>query len=187
MSDRPASAFVRTQGELADLLQVSRKTVATLLRTHTEAEPPVPRTRDDVRYDVPAWREFMRAHNIAGAGDELDDTEAAPNSLAHWKREAERLKCERLQIDIEKTRGSLVPVAELETSLGIMLAAFRTAANNLAQRAAPKLIGLRDYHDIEEVLTTELNIMLRTLEQCPFLSDTEASAGPSDTATATAS
>lgn len=171
--------YAKDQIELARLLGVTRQTVGNCLRHYKTARPPVPQTKADGRYDVEAWREFLLAHNIARKAesvpaDELPDVETDEGNtrtVADWKAEKVRLDCERIEINNRKLKGELVEVAELEPMLGAMLSAFRTAANNLPGRASQKLIGLRDYHDVEEILKAEVAVTLRTLEACPFLPD----------------
>ena len=176
-----SSAFAKTQDELAQLLGISRKTITNCLRRHKQATPPVPQTRADGRYDVAAWAAFLRAHNVAHKAEDHAPTDITgdrdgatnglntPASVTEWKQEKLRLECERLKLELAKAEGRLVEVAEMEGQLGVMLAAFRTSANNLPGRASQKLIGLKDYHDIEAILNAEIAVMLRTLEACPFL------------------
>lgn len=179
-ADPRPSAFAKTQDELASRLGITRKTIGNCLRKFKSAKPPVPATRADGRYDVAAWAGFLHAHNIARKAEEVPAGDADPETgigtVVEWKQEKLKLECERLRIEIEKTAGELVEVADMEARLGIMLAAFRTAANNLPGRTAQKLVGLKDYHEIEEILSAEVAVMLRTLEACPFLADEPAAA-----------
>jgi hypothetical protein len=176
-----STAYAKTQDELAGLLCITRKTIGNCLRKFKSESPPVPVTRADGRYDVLAWAAFLRAHNIAHKAEDGSAVPTTPESggeasqrtqtVIEWKQEKLRLECERIRLEIAKTEGQLVQVIDVESRLGVMLSAFRTAANNLPGRASQKLIGLRDYHDIEEILSAEIAIMLRTLEACPFLED----------------
>lgn len=177
-----STAYAKTQDELASLLGITRKTIGNCLRKCKTATPAVPATRADGRYDVPAWAAFLRAHNIAHKAEDAPatttpadagDASHEPQTVVEWKQEKLRLECERLKLELAKTAGELVEVADLEARLGVMLAAFRTAANNVPGRAAQKLLGLKDYHVIEEILGTEMAVMLRTLEACPFLGQEE--------------
>lgn len=166
--------FAKTQDELAQLLGVTRKTIGNCLRDYKTAKPPVPRARDDGRYEVPAWQKFILAHDIARKTEEQELPDAAPNkprTVQEWKAEKVRLECDRIRRENDKALGDLVPVIELQKRLGVMLAAFRTAANNIPGRAAGKLIGLKDFHDVSDILQAEVATMLRTLEACPFLPD----------------
>ncbi len=173
--------FAKTQPELARILGVTRQTIGNCLRHYKTARPPVPATRADGRYEIEAWREFLIAHNIARKAESVptddlpDDGEdgESPRSVADWKQEKVRLECQKIAINNRKAEGELVEVAEVEVAIGAMLSAFRTAANNLPGRAAQKLIGLKDYHDVEEILKAEIAVTLRTLEACPFLEQSE--------------
>ena len=171
-----SSAFVRTQGELAEALGVSRKTIGNCLQRYAKHPAhPVPKTCDDGRYDVASWVAFIQHHNIARKAEDVEDDEddAEPGSelrsVTDWKKEKVRLECERIKQEIEKQSGLVVPVAELQALLGTMLSAFCTALDNLPGRAAQQLIGLRDFHEIEEILRTEVDVTKKTLHACPYL------------------
>ena len=160
------TGYVRRQSDLAAKFGITRQTIADCLRKFKRATPPVPTTMADGRYDVAAWGAFLRAHNIARIADEPNIQERT--TVTEWKQEKLRLECERITLDIAQRKTTLVEVADLEATLGSMLSAFRTAANNVPGRAAQKLIGLKDFHEIEEILQGEIATMLRTLEACPF-------------------
>jgi len=55
-----------------------------------------------------------------------------------------------------------------------VFAAFRTAARNLPTRAAAKLLASRSREETVEILTTEVEILLRVLDETAagFASDT---------------
>jgi biotin operon repressor len=165
------SRFAKTQHELAARLGVTRQTIAHCLKNFRDKSPPVPTTCADGRYDIPAWQDFMVAHNIAGKADSTP-SEKLPGdlrSVADWRIEKVRLECVRLKQAADRESGEVVPISELQSLLGVMLSAFRIAINNIPGRAAPKLIGLKDYHDLTEILEAECATVLRTLEACPFL------------------
>lgn len=174
-----STAFAKDQDELGRRLDISRKTIGNCLRRFKTAVPPVPTTRADGRYDVAAWAAFLRAHNIARKAEGGESAPSTPDGAADasqgletvvdWKKEKLRLECVRIQLENGKVEGQLVEAADMESQLGVMVSAFRTAANNLPGRASQKLIGLRDFHDIEEILQAEVAVMLRTLEACEFL------------------
>lgn len=174
-----STAFAKDQDELGRRLGISRKTIGNCIRRFKTATPPVPKPRADGRYDITAWAAFLRAHNIARKAEGEESAPGTPGgagegtqgleTVVDWKKEKLRLECARIQLENGKVEGQLVEVADMESQLGQMLSAFRTAANNLPGRAAQKLIGLRDFHDIEEILQAEVAVMLRTLEACEFL------------------
>lgn len=184
-TDRGTGAsFVKTQEELAERLGITRKTIGNCLRRYkSHPTHPVPKTRADGRYDVVAWGAFLRFHNVAHKGEgpaatsTPGDPEDASNepygasfrTVTDWKQEELRLRCQRIQLEIAKTEGLLVELADLQGTLGVTFSAFRTSLNNLPGRAAQKLIGLRDYHEIEGILQEEIATVLRTLESCQYL------------------
>lgn len=153
-----ASAFAKTQGELAQRLGISRKTI-----TNHQNDAGAPPTRDDGRYDVTAWSKFLRANRII---DEGGDDDARPK---RWKEELERLKCETITLDLEERRRELVSVPEVLSAAGATVQAIRHQLNQLPGRAAQSIVGLTDYDEIAEVIQSEIDIILLDLSQVTFL------------------
>jgi len=181
---KACSGFANTQDELAELLGITRKTITNCLRGYKTAKPPAPATRADGRYDVAAWRAFVITHNIARkaedlAPEDLPDTGAdgSPTlrTVTDWKQQKLRLECARIELENAKAEGLLVETSDVQKTTGAVVSAFRTTLNNLPGRASQKVLGLRDYHQIHAILQKEVDICLRTLEACEYLSDPPAS------------
>jgi hypothetical protein len=171
--DGESSAFAKTYDELAQRLGVSRKTIQNVSKKHRED---VPKARPDGRHDVGAWSAFMIKHNIARAAEGVaggapSDAEEsnAPVTVTDWKAEELKLKCEKLQIENAKVAGELVVAAEMEAGTSTLVTAFRQALNNFGPRLAQKVLNISDYHEAEEVIQEEINVVLRTLQRCEFL------------------
>lgn len=163
------SAFTKTYDELAQRFGLSRKT----LQNASNRYPDAPRARADGRHDVAAWSQFLIAHNIARTAENIA---AAPSSDAEepmrvvdWKARELELKCTKLEIENAKVAGELVDAAEVESGVAVLVGAFRQAVNNFAPRLAGKIVGVKDYHEAEEIILEEVNIVLRTLQRCDFL------------------
>jgi len=152
------SAFAKTQGELAQRLGISRRTI-----TNHQNDVGAPPTRDDGRYDVAAWSKFLRDQDI------LDDEEDEPHRPSNWKEEHFRLRCEEIKLKLEVERREVVPIGEVIAAAGRTLTAFRTALNQLPGRCAQAIVGLKDYDEIHEVIDSEVTILLRGLEGANFL------------------
>ncbi len=173
-----SSAYVKTQDELGQALGITRRTITACLERYKDATPPVPRTRADGRYDVAAWSAFVKAHNVARKGEGEEDEDAGgepgqPRTQAQWKARELELKCARLETELALSQGKLLEAGDLEQQLGQTLSAFRTALNNLPGRAADKLIGLEDYHEIKSVLDREIRGVLQVLHGCAWLAETK--------------
>lgn len=166
-----SSAFAKTYDELAQRLGLTRKTLQNAGKRHPED---VPRPRADGRHDVAAWSRFILKHNIArtAEGAETAATEegqAQPVTVTDWKARELELKCEKLSLDNARAAGELVAAHDVEAGLSSLLAAARQAMNNLPGRAAQKVLHLTDFHEAEELLQGEVDLVLRVLERCEFL------------------
>jgi hypothetical protein len=170
------SAFAKTYDELAQRFAVTRKT---LQNASNRFPDDAPKPRADGRHDVAAWSQFLVKHNIARTAENIasapsDDELTRPVSVTDWKAEELKLKCTKLQLENAKVAGALVDAAEIESGVSVLVQAFRQALNNLPPRLAGKIIGITDYHEAEEIILEEINVVLRTLQRCDFLPAKEA-------------
>ncbi|MBK8037681.1 MAG: hypothetical protein IPK22_11180 [Verrucomicrobiaceae bacterium] len=167
-SDLPPGAenFVKTYDELAGRLNVSRKSIQNWQRKLPESWP---RPRADGRHEVAAWVQFMAAHHLAGAEPDGHPDDRAMMTVSDWKAEELKLKCEKLQLENAKVAGDLVEAAEVETGLSSLVAGFRQALNNLPGRLAQKILNVSDFHEAEELISQEVNVVLKTLQNADFL------------------
>lgn len=166
------SAYAKTYDELAQRFGVTRKTLQNAQKRHPDD---VPRPKPDGRHDVAAWSQFLIKHNIARTAENIAGAPAAENELSgpitvtDWKAEELKLKCEKLQLENSKVAGELVAAAEVESGLSQLVSAFRQALNNLGPRLASKILNVSDYHEAEEIITQEINVVLKTLQNADFL------------------
>ncbi len=158
--------FVKTYDELAGRLGVSRKSIQNWQRKLPESWP---RPRADGRHEVAAWVQFMAAHHLAGAEPDGHPDDRELMTVSDWKAEELRLKCEKLQLENAKVAGELVLAADVETGLSSLVAAFRQALNNLPGRLAQKILNVSDFHEAEELISQEVNVVLKTLQNADFL------------------
>ncbi len=171
---RGMSTYAKTFDELAQRLGLSRKTLQNSAKRFPEE---VPRPRADGRHDVAAWSEFVVAKNIARAAESIVNAASAereddkPITVTDWKAKELELKCQKLEIENLKVAGELVGGADVESGLSTLVAAFRQALNNFGPRLASKVLNVSDYHEAEEIVQNEINVVLRTLQHCEFLND----------------
>jgi len=130
--------------------------------------------RPDGRHDVTAWLQFFAAKNVKGAAEDIAGEDE--RTVKDWKTEELKLKCTKLEIENCKVAGELVDAAEVESGVAVLVGAFRQALNNFAPRLAGKIVGVKDYHEAEEIILEEINIVLRTLQRCDFLKLLESGA-----------
>lgn len=157
--------FVRTYDELAGRLSVSRKAIQLWQKRYPDEYP---HARADGRHEVAAWLKFMTDRHLAGA-DAAGHADDQPITVSDWKAEELKLKCEKLQLENAKVAGELVESAEVETGLSSLVAAFRQALNNLPGRLAQKILNVSDFHEAEELICQEVNVVLKTLQNADFL------------------
>lgn len=168
------SAFAKTYEDLAQRLGLTRKTLQNASKRYPEEAP---RPRADGRHDVAAWSEFVVVKNIARAAEHIahaasiESEEEGPVTVTDWKAEELKLKCAKLEIENGKVAGELVAAADVEAGLSTMVAAFRQALNNFGPRLAQKVLNVADYHEAEEIVQGEINVLLRTLQNCDFLNE----------------
>jgi len=166
------SAFAKTYDELGQRFGITRKTLQNASKRYPQD---VPRPRADGRHDVAAWSEFLIRHNIARSAESIANAASAeaevqgPITVTDWKAEELKLKCEKLGIENAKVSGELLEAAEVEAGLSTLVAAFRQALNNFGPRLAQKILNVKDYHEAEEIIQEEINVVLRSLQRCEFL------------------
>lgn len=153
---RPKGVF----GKIADEIGISRTSVR---RALTEAG----------MTEQEAERDFGRAVEIAQAFNDKDKTlghnalgrggGGTSNEYAAARAEAERHRAEKLRLQNEKLRGSLIS-REAVTETGIrLIAEVRTALLSLGPRIADKLASKADTKDIARIITVEVRDVLGVL------------------------
>jgi hypothetical protein len=106
------------------------------------------------------------AVDLALAGRPQKDTEL-PKS--HWDRKKAQLDYERALFRFEVEKEKYVELNEITLAVGQTLAAFRTAMNMLPSSAARWLVGLRDFHQIKDILQSEVDAVLNSLGRGDYL------------------
>lgn len=168
------SAFAKTYNELSKRFGLTRKTLQNAGKRYPED---VPDPRADGRHDVAAWSQFLIRHNVARTAENIagapaaEDELSGPITVTDWKAEEIKLKCEKLQLENAKVAGELVLAADVETGLSSLVAAFRQALNNMPGRLAQKILNVSDFHEAEELISQEVNVVLKTLQNAEFLDE----------------
>ncbi|WP_395753337.1 hypothetical protein [Prosthecobacter sp.] len=165
------SAFAKTYDELAQRFGLTRKTLQNASKRFPEE---VPKARADGRHDVAAWSQFLIKHNIARTAENIasapsDEASEGPVTVTDWKAREVQLKCTKLELENCKVAGELVDAAEVETGTSAMVQAFAQALNNLVPRLAQKILGTTDYHEAEEIIQGEVDVVKKALQRCEFL------------------
>ncbi|MEQ1748694.1 MAG: hypothetical protein ABL974_04690 [Prosthecobacter sp.] len=68
-----------------------------------------------------------------------------------------------------KLAGTLMEASEVKAGMSALLSGLRQAINNVPGRMADKMLHLTDHHEAEEIITEEMNVLLKTILKCDFL------------------
>jgi hypothetical protein len=149
--------------ELAVMLGVTRQSVHRWVKAHDDS----PQPDHNGLHDVEAWRFFIEARGL----NQSNATASANDSpeTADWKEEKVRLECERIAIGNAKLAGTLIEADEAKAALSALLGGLRQAINNVPGRMADKVLHITDHHEAEEIITEEMNVLLKTIAKCDFL------------------
>jgi hypothetical protein len=154
-------------GDLARALGLSRRG----LNKARKRFPDFPEPRDDGRYEYVAALAWKNVHEIKPDPDDADEDEDTEFSKSYWDRRRARLEYERGIFAFEVDKQRHLPIEEVTTALGQMLAGFRTALNMLPSSAARWVLGLRDFNSIKAKLQDEVDAVLQTLGRCDYLEE----------------
>lgn len=144
------SRYVATIVDLAKELGVSRKTVQRHLRKKGH-----PETRADGRYDVTAWKAYLRT---VGDMEAKDDEE----KIKREKEKQLRLANERAQFDFDVARGEYVRKTDMEQWVTEMIFRSKKVLLAMPGALAPQLAGLT-VPEIEDELRKSINEALSHL------------------------
>ena len=190
------SGYCSHLDELGAELGVDRRTLANAKRRFAADFGKRHLARADGRYHIAGWREFLDANGIIGRaknGDvDLDDEKAL-------RLRAMRFDLDRKEFELQKAKNLLLPVAQFETALGVMLSNFNATLNALPGRAAPKMLprvraavlnalrvklsksvfrqvdevlsgpAIIDFAEIELILSGEVDIAKDIISKCDYL------------------
>jgi hypothetical protein len=90
-------------------------------------------------------------------------------SRAHWDRERARVEYERVEFNLAVQQRKYLKRDEVLSALGQMLAAFTASCRDFPARTARWLVGLKDQHQIQNKLQSEMDAMLSMFNQGRFL------------------
>ena len=178
-SGQSVGGFAATWDELGDRLGVTRRAIQEW-RKDPRYRADCPLDRADGRKEVVAWAAFIQRHGLKNAdqhapfaGDDDDGTVILPprigGSQADWKSREIKLKGDRLEIELEEKKLTLLPSAELEIPLGATFVAIANKLTIYPERVAPRVTGLRDVNEVMDVLREECQSDLNGLFAAQYL------------------
>jgi len=149
----PDPTFVRSVYELAAVIGVERKTIQRWAKLEGAPEP-----RPDGRLEVAAWRAF-KATRRAGERDEEGTTDE--------KEKSNRLKNEKLQIEIAALKHEYIERAEVEQWVSGMIIAAKNVLLGLPSALAMQVVGLNPT-ETEALIRQGINEALDQLHADPI-------------------
>lgn len=166
------AANVRSYQVLAEILGVSEKTIRRW-KSDIRFAHSAPEVNADQTHNVKAWQTFMRSHGLGPhegdvpAGHELNTGEGAvefpAGTLNDWRCKEIEAKVKGLELRNSEAAGALLVAAELEQPLGAFLTAIQNLLVSFPERAAQRVRGLTDVHEIEDILREEIEGRQRML------------------------
>lgn len=154
---RPESkTFAKTQGELAEILGISRRTILRAMKLEGRPEP-----RKDGRHEVAAWRAFLQTTGTLD-DDSLSATELKARNLL--------LQNQRLELQLAVMRREYLPAAEVERWGADIGAAIRKIVGQI-HLAAPSVVGVsvpeaeERLKEIEDEILEQLHTLPERIER----------------------
>ncbi len=184
-SSEASGGFSASWDELGDRLGVTRRAIQEW-RKDPRYRDDCPPDRADGRKDVAAWAAFIQRHGLKNAdqhapmdgGDDDDGTVILPprigGSQADWRSREIKLKGDRLEIELQEKKLTLIPAADLEIPLGATFVAIANKLTVYPERVAPRVTGLRDVNEVMDVLREECQSDLNGLFAAQFLTQLSA-------------
>jgi len=164
--------FARNQAELAKELSVTRRSLHRWRRDpRYKAFWPPPRANGS--YKISEYLEFMRRFGLKRADEVVDhsDIPGERRTIADWKEHREKLMCTQLERSILRDDGKLLVATELEIALGQLVAGISVALDHFAPSAARFVVGLRDIHDVQVKLQSEIDAVKHRINAARYLDD----------------
>lgn len=127
--------------------------------------PDAPQPRQNGGHCLEQWQAFVNKHELKGAeGKEVTDGLSFTElKMAKLQQEVRRIKMEN-----DQKEGILSdPTAQIQ-AFGMACASINTGFENLIKRCAPKMVGLKDPHEVEEILRDEVAILVNNLREFRF-------------------
>ncbi len=146
--------FVKSQVDLARVLELSRKTIQRYAKLKD-----APEARSDGRLSVPAWRKFLAKHDV---NCDPDDAEAI--SL---KEQQILLQNKLLQQKFDANARLLISAEQVEQETAALIAAAKTVLLQGPSSLAPQVVGV-SVQEAETLMKEWLHNALTKLQKNPL-------------------
>lgn len=184
--DTSGPRFAKNWDELAEALGVSRRQLQNW-RNDPRYQATAPKCAPDGRKDIALWMAWTASHGLKSSAPlDGDDSEDDPGviqpprlggTVADWKAWGEKLKGEKLHLELEKQRENLLVASELEVPLGATLVAITSRLTQLPEILAPLVVGQLDVPDIMEIIRPETDGILAALNVGDYIAEVDQLVG----------
>ena len=124
-----------------------------------------PQPRANGSYKISEYLVFMRRFGLKRADEAVD------RDIRDWKEHREKLMCTQLERSILRDDGKLLIATELEIALGQLIVGISVALDHFAPAASHFVVGLRDIHDVQAKLQSEIDAVKQRINAAFYLDD----------------
>jgi hypothetical protein len=113
--------------------------------------------------------------------DEVVNRDEVPEerrAIRDWKEHREKLMCSQLERSILRDDGKLLIATELEIALGQLIVGISVALDHFAPAASRFVAGLRDIHDVQAKLQSEIDAVKQRINAARYLDECDEAAKP---------
>jgi hypothetical protein len=122
----------------------------------------------------------MRRFGLKRADEVVERNELPEERRAihEWKEHREQLMCVQLERSILRDDRILLVATELEIALGQLIVGISVALDHFAPSAARFIVGLRDIHDVQAKLQSEIDAVKQRINAARYLDECDDAAKP---------
>jgi len=132
------------------------------------------------RHDARKWIAFILRFGLKRADEVVDPSEIPEErrTIRDWKDHREKLLCTQLERAILRDDRILLVATEIEIAIGQLIAGVSVALDHFAPSAARFVVGLRDIHDVQAKLQSEIDAVKQRINAAHYLDECEEAAKP---------
>jgi hypothetical protein len=165
--------MARPKGVIRKIADETNLDQATVRRALTSSDMSEQDAQADFAKAVEIVRAVADADRIIGHAANGRGEGATSNAFAEVKAEEARHRIEKMRLQNERLRGSLVDRADVTETLARMMADLRTAMLAVSGRLAPKLAGQTDVRAIAKNIDAEIRDALTVFANEEFFAALE--------------
>ena len=159
---RKRKMIALTKKELANIAGYTYQRLYTIDRDLPESKKLFVKSgADEKKYDLAIFVQRWVAYNKVVAEDENQE-------LSVVKAQHERIKKQKTQIEVERLRGELVEIQEVQRLWANIASTVKGRFVNLARKLAPALVMIDSPDKIEEIIDRDVRDALTMIAETPL-------------------